>query len=356
MTKNDYKNYKTDSEPISKLFKNEEDNIKINTNNCLIYGEKSDFINEDIFFKEKEAIDCYYLDKHKPSIDLNLSEKNLHDFFNDDLIKALDNDLMDPEEKCDKSDSSSSNAYISESSNCSSQFNSPEPNDKHLKNGKEIINVNLNKETCVNRNLNDVNKNKIQDAIIDNSINIYNKETNIINKQIEKEDNRNNIDNIDINMKDKINMLNNPLFAPIINPNKENVEIEEEKQKEEKEHKKESKKEKRNNSLKNKFDDDVEPIIMLSMTNMEEKTKLPLEIRVGDWICLYCNNLNFSFRIKCNRCGLLRKSSTHLLKKKYYSNKYQYMGNYNNYDDSYNMNFNNNNYELNFNNNYNNNL
>ena len=90
------------------------------------------------------------------------------------------------------------------------------------------------------------------------------------------------------------------------------------------------------------------------MTNVEEKTKLPLEIRIGDWICLYCNNLNFSFRIKCNRCGLLRKSSAHLLKKKYYNNKYQNLGNNNNFNiDNYPMNFNNNNnYELNYNNIY----
>ena len=81
---------------------------------------------------------------------------------------------------------------------------------------------------------------------------------------------------------------------------------------------------------------------MLSMVNKEEKTKLPLEIRVGDWICLYCNNLNFSFRIKCNRCGLLRKSSNCLLEQKYNNrNKYQYMNcnNYN-YNDGYNQNVN----------------
>jgi hypothetical protein len=24
--------------------------------------------------------------------------------------------------------------------------------------------------------------------------------------------------------------------------------------------------------------------------------------RNGDWICIKCNNLNFSFRKKCNRC------------------------------------------------------
>ena len=26
--------------------------------------------------------------------------------------------------------------------------------------------------------------------------------------------------------------------------------------------------------------------------------------REGDWICNYCNNLNFAFRKKCNRCKM----------------------------------------------------
>jgi len=30
--------------------------------------------------------------------------------------------------------------------------------------------------------------------------------------------------------------------------------------------------------------------------------------RVGDWVCLNCNNLNFSFRDFCNRCDMDRKS------------------------------------------------
>ena len=73
---------------------------------------------------------------------------------------------------------------------------------------------------------------------------------------------------------------------------------------------------------------------MMPMINTEEKTKLPFEIRIGDWICLYCNNLNFSFRVKCNRCGLLRKSTNYLLK---YNMNYQYM-NCNNFNDGYSTN------------------
>ena len=31
--------------------------------------------------------------------------------------------------------------------------------------------------------------------------------------------------------------------------------------------------------------------------------------RSGDWICFYCKNLNFSFRNKCNRCGIPKQQS-----------------------------------------------
>lgn len=35
-----------------------------------------------------------------------------------------------------------------------------------------------------------------------------------------------------------------------------------------------------------------------------EGVKRPVEERKGDWVCLGCKNLNFSFRRCCNRCGL----------------------------------------------------
>ncbi len=41
----------------------------------------------------------------------------------------------------------------------------------------------------------------------------------------------------------------------------------------------------------------------------KEKPKKPFEIRAGDWTCYDCNNLNFAFRIKCNRCGLPKEVS-----------------------------------------------
>jgi hypothetical protein len=36
----------------------------------------------------------------------------------------------------------------------------------------------------------------------------------------------------------------------------------------------------------------------------DKKKKKPFVERIGDWVCLKCKNLNFSFRLACNRCQL----------------------------------------------------
>ena len=41
----------------------------------------------------------------------------------------------------------------------------------------------------------------------------------------------------------------------------------------------------------------------------KQRTKKFIEERPGDWICFYCQNLNFAFRNKCNRCGVLKEIS-----------------------------------------------
>ena len=42
------------------------------------------------------------------------------------------------------------------------------------------------------------------------------------------------------------------------------------------------------------------------------KKKKPFVERIGDWVCLKCRNLNFSFRITCNRCQLSKIESERL--------------------------------------------
>ena len=52
------------------------------------------------------------------------------------------------------------------------------------------------------------------------------------------------------------------------------------------------------------------PVVQMQKEGYQyQKKKKPFEIREGDWTCFDCHNLNFSFRIKCNRCGLLKEVS-----------------------------------------------
>ena len=294
---------------IKSLHKIKESNNKKmnNVDICFIYGDQNDFQNEDIFFKEMNKNDFNFLNKIKSSVDSNLQEKNLHKFFNEDLIKALDDNFELPDEKSEISDSSSSNQYVSGSSGSTSNTNSPKFNNKLLNKGEKSIldmNFNLNYENSINKiNINNanvnLNNNKGKHIINDYTIN---KNVNKINFNFEInnlfEKSNNSLELLE-NEKEKFKILENfSKKKEMINKNSINL-------------------------LKNKFDDDVEQLIDLPLPNKEEKIKFPMEIRKGDWVCLFCNNLNYSFRINCNRCGLLKKSSIHLLNlQKYYNNKF----------------------------------
>ena len=62
-------------------------------------------------------------------------------------------------------------------------------------------------------------------------------------------------------------------------------------------------------NTKNKFDNGKKNA---QNSKKEGKVKKPFEVRVGDWTCSKCNNLNFSFRNKCNRCGIPKEYSDKL--------------------------------------------
>ena len=313
---------------------------KENDFNYFLFEDKSGSNNENILFKEKAVNNSPPLDKHKNSIDLNMTGKNLHEFLNEDLIEALDNDLMEPKDACDMSDSNSSNGFFEGSSECTSKANSPEFIIKYPKTLKDI-NMNLNIENSSDKN--DSNNLDYNYSANRNTINNNNIKENY---QIKEEEDK----TLEIEKQDKIKIIKNSNFTSKFIPEKKYNNIKDIKLNEKANSNFEngSNKKEKTNPLKNKFDE-VEPIIMLSLANREEITKFPYEIRAGDWICLYCNNFNFSFRIKCNRCGLLRKSSNLLLNHKYFNNNCQYLDSFNNYNDGYYIDYNKNiNYDIKF--------
>ena len=61
----------------------------------------------------------------------------------------------------------------------------------------------------------------------------------------------------------------------------------------------------------NKFDGNKKYQVFVPFTVFKKTTKAkkPFEIREGDWTCSNCNNLNFSFRVKCNRCYITKDQS-----------------------------------------------
>lgn len=146
------------------------------------------------------------------------------------------------------------------------------------------MNLNVENSTIINdTNIMNTNYSLNKDISI-NQIRNINNNTNENGQAKDEEEEK----TIDINIKDKINILNNSIFSPILiskTINKEKDEIKSNKEKENYFGNNNSK-EKKSNLLKNKFDDDVEPIIMVSLVNREEKPKFPLEIRAGDWICI----------------------------------------------------------------------
>ena len=143
--------------------------------------------------------------------------------------------------------------------------------------------------------------------------------TPIYNNENNKNENNNNDDN-----KEKFNIEDIPKID-LGNEKEEEKEIENQIQNQ---NKNENENENFNNQIQtplsllkvNKFDYTKMKFNIPILNNMnnninninnqnKEKPKKPFEIRAGDWTCYDCNNLNFAFRIKCNRCGLPKEVS-----------------------------------------------
>jgi hypothetical protein len=138
--------------------------IKDNSKNILIYEDKNKNFKENNALVPNEENDINPINK-----DINMVEKNLHKFFNEDLIKALNNDFIASEEKNDSSDFINNNGYNSGSSELSSKENSLQSNNKYIKDLKNVNNTNLE------RSLNSFNLDKIPNNLYVNIDNVNNK-------------------------------------------------------------------------------------------------------------------------------------------------------------------------------------
>lgn len=56
-----------------------------------------------------------------------------------------------------------------------------------------------------------------------------------------------------------------------------------------------------------------------SNTCAKNQSKTSSQPREGDWVCFGCNNLNFSFRKKCNRCKVQTREQNEQVSQYYYN-------------------------------------
>ena len=208
-----------------------------------------------------------------PKNSVDSNEQNLHKFFNYDLINSLNNVPLDLNLSFSNSDSST----------------------------KECISKNSNSRNNSSDNIKD-------DLSINKSINQDN--------QINEDKNIGRIINNDFNI------LNDPKFAPNYIPKRMRNQL----------IGNQNKKFFQTKTL-NKFNDGNFEII----APKQNKCKIPFEIRLGDWICFFCNNLNFAFRTKCNICGILKQNSI-MSELNYYDNSININGLMNNYYDNNHLN------------------
>jgi hypothetical protein len=236
--------------------------------------------------KNKEGDDFEY----KISIDFSdLKNNKLHNYLNEDLIDAIDKSLDDPEgldDPIDKIDKQ-----------CVSEFS-------HNENDTNYSQNNISNEIDTNNNFSNMNNNyqfyPRNLSNIHNTISFFpkaNKKKEDININSKNKINLNGENNKDEKSKDIKKLVDyfggsNPLDAPLYIPQKF--------------------KSLKFNQKPGKIGiNDLNNINNNSQNNgetekKEEKCKKPFEIREGDWTCEFCYNLNFAFRTKCNRCGLIK--------------------------------------------------
>ena len=305
----DINNENIEKEKSLKHFKNIEDKIEkkdvikkekekisnqdnIGFDKFFILSEEEDkYFSPNLNSKESENDNQKNINKeeelgYKISIDLtDINNKKLHNYLNEDLIDAMDKSIDEP----------INNQYISDLS--------------HNENDTNYSQNNISNDNDIYNNYSNIKNNfkfyPQQLNSIHNTISFFPKGNKKKQKENKEENNNKNNNNINLNNenteeKKSIKKLvdyfgnSNPLDAPVYIPQKF--------------------KSLKFNQKPNKINDNE--IYNKNIRNIEnnnndlekkeEKSKKPFEIREGDWTCEFCFNLNFAFRTKCNRCGLIK--------------------------------------------------
>ena len=319
-----------------------------------------EYLNEDLL----DAIDVSPMTTPKNIMnfdnnEINLDNKDLFQFSlynnnNDEKDNIAENEENNEDKDKDKDENKNENE-INKIKEDEGGGNINILNNKNIENNIYSDNIihnianenNNNKEDFINNeniNINNENININNNNIIEN----INKEETNINKELDmnKEKNDNNIINNNNKTEDnKINIIEKDknLNTIVQEIQKENENLEKKEIKENKDNKDNKEKNstipKKNyyqpqyqyqypfiqfpyvtqplmgsmNSFgyENKFDTNKKYQVLVPFTVLKKnvKVKKPFEIREGDWTCSNCNNLNFSFRVKCNRCFISKEQS-----------------------------------------------
>ena len=72
--------------------------------------------------------------------------------------------------------------------------------------------------------------------------------------------------------------------------------------------------------MNNLYDENNNSFLYINNLKIKKKGK-PFTERTGDWFCSSCKNLNFAFRMVCNRCHLSKAESQKINEKQEMRNK-----------------------------------
>ena len=254
-------------------------------------------------FNQKQRLDSTdspMVAQFKFSIDMpNVSKQRLNEYLNQDLLNALEESPNIPNLNSELPNNKNDNTNPENNPNDLFGFSLYPSNPQNSEN---------NNNNSINNNMNYMqesnfypNKNYNQRDYTNNFQNVYNNNINFNNYNY-----NNNFQETSNNNRNNINIaLNNnpPIFVPkpirnndynqknnaLMNEKNDNFNYNNDKV-----------------NQKNKFDNNKRN---MQNSKKEGKMKKHFEVRVGDWTCSKCANLNFSFRNKCNRCGIPKELS-----------------------------------------------